>query len=177
MMVMRLLVVMLLAAPVAAQVDATFAAGRYTRNGISFELPVEWSYQGTKAAEPAAAIAHWAMAPGGGNFYARTSVAATPDVDVQIDQTIVNKTRQRERDGYRQWRVRETSVRRLTIDGHPALMAIADWQRGDGVSRVEYLAWIFTPASRLQLFASIGRDEEAAFQPQFERIAQSATLP
>src|SRR5437867_478817 len=69
----RLLAGLLLAAPVAAQRDergvddlrgrareATFANGRYTQAGIAFDVPANWTYDGTVAGETSAdEAAHW----------------------------------------------------------------------------------------------------------------------
>jgi hypothetical protein len=174
---LAIIIAVAMLAPVAAQDEATFADGRYTRAGISVTVPAEWSYVGTRITAATSALAQWGMKPVSANFYAQTITQGTPDLDTQMAQAIDNKTRQRQGDGYRQWRVRDQSVRRASIGGHPALMAVADWQQHNGAARVEYLAWVFTPERRLFLFAYSSPSEEAAFQPVFDRIAQSATLP
>ena len=111
------------------------------------------------------------------SLYVRTSTQDTPDIEAAIASAVATKEGQRRRDGYQQWRARPQGVRRLTIGGHAALLAVADWRRGDGEARVEYLAWVFTANRQLLLFANRSPGEEATLQPVFERIAQSATLP
>ncbi len=168
-------------APLAAQGDATFASGRYTRAGISVTLPPEWVYQQTRAsAAPTDAIAQWLMQPVSAypaSLYVWTSTDGVPDIEAAIAQAIDNKEGERRRAGFQQWRARPQSVRRLTIGGHPALMAVADWRRGDGEARVEYLAWVFTPSRRLLVYSNSGPAQEPEFQAMFERVALSATLP
>jgi hypothetical protein len=74
-------------------------------------------------------------------------------------------------------RVRPDSLQQISIGGHQAVAAIADFKsRGDGKPRVECLTWILTPGSRIFFFATIAPDRFAVFQPEFDRIVRSATL-
>jgi hypothetical protein len=190
----RLSTGLLLAAPVAAQStaskvddlrgrarEATFANGRYSQAGIAFDLPANWTYDGTVAGEtPADEAAHWTDPESGALFSVWLSKrkAAPENVATLVAGAVANKTTQREREGYRRWRVRPESVQRTSIGGHQAVVAIADFESGSGGKpRVECLAWIFTSESRVFFFAFIRPDQLTTFQPTFDRIVQSANLP
>ena len=185
---------LLLAAPIVAQRDvggvedlrgraseATFENGRYRQAGIAFDVPADWKYGGTVAGEtPADETAHWTDLQSGANFSAWLSKrkAAPENVATLLSGVVANKTRLREREGYQRWRVWPESIRQTTIGGHQAVVAVADFEsRGTRVPRVECLTWIFTPESRVFFFAFISPDQLTTFQPEFDRIVQSANLP
>jgi hypothetical protein len=182
----RFLGVALLLLPISAsaflqQADATFENGRYRRAGIAFEVPLDWNYAGTVIAQgPSATTAHWHDPQTGSDLYARVNIqaAAPAEITQLLATTIANKTQQRARDGYQQWRVRPESVSRTVIGGHPALAAVADYTaRGDGTPRAELLTWIFAAEGRVLFFAFTTPDQLAAFQPAFDRVVRSASLP
>jgi hypothetical protein len=179
MFVARVLAVLLLAVPLAAQ--NTGQNGRYSQRGISFEVPAAWSYRGTIPAEaPPDETTRWMDPQTGINFYAWTSrrPVAPESIATLMAEAVARKTQQRAREGYKAWRVRRESVRQITVGGHPGLFAIADYDsNGDGRPRVECLAWIFTPESRVLLFAFMRPEQRSTFQPQFEKILRSAVVP
>ena len=179
MFVVRVAAVFLLIVPLAAQTTAQ--NGRYTQRGVSFDVPAAWAYRGTLAAEaPPDETARWIEPQTGINFYAWVSrrPVAPESIAALIAEAVARKTQQRAREGYKAWRVRRESVRQITVGGHPGLFAIADYDsNGDGRPRVECLAWIFTPESRVLLFAFMRPEQRSAFQPQFEKIVQSAIVP
>jgi hypothetical protein len=158
--------------------EATFENGRYRQAGIVFDVPAAWMYEGTVAAEtPADETAHWIDPQSGAYFSAWLSKrkAAPEDISALVASAVSNKTRQREREGYRGWRVRPGSVQQTSIGGHQAVVAVADF--GSDTPKVECMAWIFTPESRIFFFASLSADKLITFQPAFDRIVHSANLP
>jgi hypothetical protein len=144
-------------------------------------LAEQWDTTGTVPGEtPADEAAHWTDPQSGANFSVWLSKrkAALENVATLLASVVANKTTQREREGYRGWRVRPESVQRTLIAGHQAVTAVADFNSGSGgKARVECLTWIFTPESRVFFFAFINPDQLTTFQPVFDRIAQSVDLP
>lgn len=161
--------------------DARFENGHYRQAGIAFDVPAGWTYNGTGAGEtPFDEAANWTDPQTGLRFYAWVSVrkAASEQLPTLIANAVPNKTRQRAQERYQRWQVRPDSVQRTDIGGHPALMALADYvSRPKGDPKVEYLAWIFTPQSRVIFSAATPPEQLTTFQPVFERIVRSATLP
>jgi hypothetical protein len=108
----------------------------------------------------------------------RKRKAPQENVATLLAGVVASKTRQREREGYQRWHVRSESVQHTSVGGHQAVVAIADFEsRGSRTPRVERLTWIFTPESRVLFFAVMSPDQLATFGPEFDRIAQSASLP
>jgi hypothetical protein len=160
--------------------EATYENGRYSHAGITFDVPNGWNYGGTIPGELAADdTAHWTDPATGVAFYAwlSTRTASADDVPGLLAGVVTDKTRQRQRQGFRQWTVRPDSVQPITVGGHQGLRAVADFQSRSGASRVEYLTWIFTPRSRVLFFSNMSPDQLANDRIQFDRIVESASLP
>ena len=186
----RLIAVVLLTTPLAGQADLTRSAqrqnpatlqnGRYAYAGVSFDVPASWTYEGTSQRDAVGSTARWTDRQTGIDLYAWMHKVTAPAASIAglVSESVARKTAQRARDGYRAWRVRPESVRQTTIGGRSALLAVADFtSSGDGRPRVECLAWIYAPESRMLLFAFMEPEQLSLFQPEFEKIARSAILP
>lgn len=160
--------------------EATVENGRYRHADIAFDVPADWSYGGTIPGEtPADDTAHWTDPRTGVAFYAWLSKrqAAPEDIAGLLTSAVSDKTRQRQRQGFRRWVVRTDSVQQIVVGGHQGLSAIADFEMKAGGMRVEYLTWIYTPESRVLFFATMSPGQLATFQPEFDRVVRSVTLP
>jgi hypothetical protein len=78
--------------------------------------------------------------------------------------------------GYVNWAIRPGTVRETTVGGHPALTAIADFERRDGTPRVERLTWVFAPQGRALFFATMSPEQLSSMGAQFDRIVATAQL-
>lgn len=105
-------------------------------------------------------------------FKARTVNPA--DIAALMDRRLDSKVIQR--NNFQGYKYRPESVQHTTIGGQPAVTAIADYVRA-GKPRVEYLTWIDGEKSRVVFSARMPASELAAFQPRFEGLIQSATVP
>jgi hypothetical protein len=160
--------------------EATYENGRFSHAGITFEVPAGWHYGGTIPGELADDnTAHWTDPSTGVAFYVwlSTRKASSEDVPGLLAGVVSGKTQQRQQQGYRQWKVRPESVQQITVGGHQGLRAVADFQSRNGAARVECLAWIFTPESRVLFFSNMSPDQLPINQIQFDRVVQSASLP
>jgi hypothetical protein len=160
--------------------EAIFENGRYRHAGIAFDVPAGWNYGGTIPGEnPADDTVHWTDPGTGVAIYAWLSKrqAAPEDVSGLLASVVSDKTRQRQRQGFRRWVVRPESVHQILVGGHQGLNAIADFESRAGGMRVEYLTWVYTPESRVLFFATMSADQLATFRPEFDRMVQSASLP
>jgi hypothetical protein len=143
-------------------------------------VPPGWNYGGTIPGELASDdTAHWTDPSTGVAFYAwlSTRKAAPEDVSGLLAGVVADKTRQRQRQGYRQWTIRDEGVQQIIVGGRQGLRAVADFQLKNGAPRVEYLTWIFTPERRVLFFSTMNPDQLANARIQFDRIVQSARLP
>jgi hypothetical protein len=185
MLAVRIAVVAMLFLPVSAsallqQVAATFENGRYRQANITFDVPVDWTYVDTRVIAPGQATAHWSDPRTGANLYVwmRQENVAAADIAPFLDRVVTNKTQQRARDGYQQWRVRPESISRPVLGGNQALAAVADYtSRGTGAPRVELLTWVVAAEGRALFFAFVAPDQVATFQPEFDQVVRSARLP
>jgi len=160
--------------------EASFENGHFRESDIGFDVPANWKYEGTRQAVIATdETAGFTDPQTGLTVYAWLSrqTADAADIPLLLERVVANKARQREREGYRQWHARPDSVQQSSINGHAAVSAIADFESRSGTPRVECLTWIYAPERRVQFFAVMSPDQFAAFQPQFDRMARSATLP
>ncbi len=179
----------LLLVPLAAQrgrpsTEAIFENGRYSQGGVTFDVPTAWKYEGTGGGDgPADTTAHWIADPQtSANFFVflREWTAAPADLAGLLENAVSNKASQRARQGYRRWRLRPESVQHITVSGHEAVVAVADFEIGPKAQpkpRVEYLTWVFTPARRVQFSLFTSPDTFSTLRPQFDRIVQSARVP
>jgi hypothetical protein len=159
---------------------ATFEAGHYRCGDIRIEVPAAWQYGGTLPGEtvdddtarwtdPATRITL--------NVWVSRRKVSPDAVSGLLATAVSSKAAQRAREGTRGWTVRPDSVQETTIGGHRALRAVADFEARRGGARVEYLTWIFTPESRVLVFATMSAQQLSAFQPEFDRVAQSISEP
>lgn len=105
-------------------------------------------------------------------FKARTVNPA--DIPALMDRRLDSKVIQR--NNFQNYRFRAESLQHSTIGGQPALTAVADYVRA-GQPRVEYLTWIDGEKSRVVFSARMPASELANFQPRFEELIRSATVP
>jgi hypothetical protein len=158
--------------------DATFANGHYEHAGIRFDVPGDWTYQGTiPDANPADDTVHWTDPKSGLALYVYMSRRPRGnDLAALLDAAVTNKAAQRARQGYRNWRVRTDSLQRTSVNGTAALIAVADL--GDASRpRVERLTWLATPAAYVEFFVTMNPDQMATFGRVFDGVVQSARLP
>jgi len=172
-------------------VDASFENGRYRHSGIAFEVPSAWTYEGTVAGNNLFdQTAHWVEPQSGIAFYAylSTQKTAPENIAALVRDAVAEKTKQRERERYQKWHVPLDSVHQTFIEGKQALIAVAHYERRADrspatipvpppIERLECLAWIFSPESRVLFFAPLAPDQLAQFRPTFDKIVQSAKLP
>jgi hypothetical protein len=166
---------------------ATFENGHYrhTPGGIEFDLPAEWNYEGTTM---------WDRSPGETASWSRvqlggiggtvridawmTNVAPTvvpENTRASLDLLIANKARQRT--AYPNWTVRPQSVAYITIDGRPAVVAVADWHQRTGKPKIEYLVWLYGSKSWALFFSVADPDQLEALQLDVDTVVRSAKMP
>jgi hypothetical protein len=149
---------------------------RHTRTGLTFTVPPRWIMRGTNPSSD------------NGEMVRLTAVAPEADMGVWMipeanDAASINEkldgspAMKMEDRGARlpNYRYRPESIRRLVINGKPAMMAIADF--GDEKPYVEFLTWIYTERTHTFFFAEVEAQHAAAFQPRFERLLQSTNIP
>src|SRR4051794_1938381 len=89
--------------------EASFEDGHYRHAGIAFDVPAGWNYGGTIPGETLADdTAHWTDPATGVGFYAwlSTRKAAPEEVSGLLANVVSDKSRQRQRQGFRGWMVR-----------------------------------------------------------------------
>jgi hypothetical protein len=164
---------------------ATFENGhfRHTPGGIEFDLPADWHYEGTTMWDRSPGeTASWSRVQLGGidGGIARidawmTNVAPTvvpENTRASLDLLIANKARQRT--AYPNWTVRPQSVAYVTIDGRPAVVAVADWRQRTGKPKIEYLVWLYRSKSWALFFSFADPDQLEALQLDVDKVVRSA---
>jgi hypothetical protein len=81
-----------------------------------------------------------------------------------------------QRNNFQGYTYRPESVQHTTINGHPALSAVADYVMA-GQKMVEYLTWVDGERSRVVFAGRVPPDELANFQALFDPLIQSAVVP
>jgi hypothetical protein len=84
--------------------------------------------------------------------------------------------RRKERNNFQNYTYRPESVHHTTINGNPALSAVADYVMA-GQKMVEYLTWVDGEKSRALFVGRVPPSELANFQLIFDPVVQSALVP
>jgi hypothetical protein len=166
---------------------ATFENGHYrlTPGGIEFDLPADWKYEGTTRwdSNPGETAA-WSRILGGIDggiaridaWMANVAPTVVPEnTRASLDLLIANKARQRT--AYPNWTVRPQSVAYITIDGRPAVVAVADWHQRTGKPKIEYLVWLYGSKSWALFFSVADPDQLEALQLDVDTVVRSAKMP
>jgi hypothetical protein len=81
-----------------------------------------------------------------------------------------------QRNSFQSYRYRTESVQHTTINGRPALCAVADYVMA-GQKMVEYLTWVDGEKSRAVFAGRVPPGELANFQTLFDSVIQSVVVP
>jgi hypothetical protein len=81
-----------------------------------------------------------------------------------------------QRNNFQSYRYRPESVQHTTINGHPALSAVADYVMA-GRKMVEYITWIDGEQSRVVFAGDVPTEDLPNFQALFDPVIQSAVVP
>jgi hypothetical protein len=81
-----------------------------------------------------------------------------------------------QRNNFQGYTYRPESVQHTTINGRPALSAVADYVIA-GQKMVEYLTWVDGEKSRVVFGARVPPEELVNFQALFDPVIQSAVVP
>ena len=109
-----------------------------------------------------------------GTVWMKRRDAEKADLEALMSDRLSVKATQR--NNFRGYTYRPESVQHTTINGHPALSAVADYVMA-GQKMVEYLTWIDGEKSRVVFTARVPPDELANFQSLFDPVIQSAVVP
>jgi hypothetical protein len=166
---------------------ATFENGHYrlAAGGIEFDLPADWNYEGTTMwdSNPGETAA-WSRILGGIDgriaridaWMANVAPTVVPEnTRASLDLLIANKARQRT--AYPNWTVRPQSVAYTTINGRPAVVAVADWHQRTGKPKIEYLVWLYGSKSWALFFSVADPDQLEALRLDVNTVVQSAKMP
>jgi erythromycin esterase-like protein len=86
------------------------------------------------------------------------------------------KTAQRVSSGLTDYKVRDASIQRRTVGGHPALSCIADFTQ-NGEPMVEYLTWVSGDGAGALFFARVPAEELNALRMRLDPVIESLKLP
>lgn len=100
--------------------------------------------------------------------------ADTADLEALMNGRLDAKAMQR--NNFQSYTYRPESVRHTTINGRPALTAVADYVMA-GQKMVEYLTWIDGEKSRAVFTGRVPPAELANFQALIDPVIQSAVVP
>jgi hypothetical protein len=149
---------------------------RHTRTGLTFDVPELWRVHRTSpssddgemvmmsSVDPAASIAVW-MIPEKNDWN---------DINEKLDASPFLKVQNRV--GFAGYRLREGSVQRVSIAGHQAMVAIADYTDPSG-AMAELMTWIYTEKTHTFFFARVQADQLEHLRPQFDSMVYSAIIP
>ena len=171
------------AIPTFAQVPAkapgagTVENGVYhDRTGVEITLPPDW-----------VVVSHAAASQGAHTVLLRdtaTNVIATvwlkqrtinpENIAALMDRRLDAKVAQR--NNFQGYTYRADSVKKSTVNGRPALSAVADYVR-TGQKMVEYVTWIDGEKSRIAFVARMPEGELADFQGRLDAVIQSSVVP
>lgn len=158
---------------------ATLEGNRYRHHGtdLSLMLPNGWRLRGTMPSSdngdmamfstiaPSASISLWLI---------RESNDAAA-IHQRLDASPRNKELAR-RGSYPEYRLRPDSIQRTIVNGHEAMVAIADYQI-DGKAMSEYMTWIFSEQTHAFSFAHVATEDLEHFRPQFDSFIKSVSMP
>ena len=167
---------------------------RHQLTGITFELPWFWKIQSTLPSSGSGEQADFSIPyphapskrPAQASVWMTEFSAALDEVAIerQLEGAVADTARQRTRDGYRNWRLRESdgrqSARNPYVEGEnqtTAISALADYQES-GRDMVEGLVWVVGPKS-MALFSlrMAAEDFYDGVIVSLYNVARSATLP
>ncbi|HXW92902.1 MAG TPA: hypothetical protein VEK33_20300 [Terriglobales bacterium] len=109
-----------------------------------------------------------------GTVWMKRRNAETADLQALMNDRLAVKAVQR--NNFQSYTYRPESVQHTTINGHPALSAIADYVMA-GQKMVEYLTWIDGEKSRVVFEGRVPPAELANFQALVDPVIQSAVVP
>jgi hypothetical protein len=153
--------------------------GRYRHNGaqVQFDLPSDWTVEGTHPSVDNGDIAILKHSPFEGAYAAvwmvREKIRAagiSSGFSMQLPETVAQRMLLQ---GYK---VRPESVQQTWISGHQALTAVADYEE-NGAKMSESITWIITEHTRALFFARIVAYDLPIFQTHFDQIIDAAVVP
>lgn len=109
-----------------------------------------------------------------GTVWMKRRNAEKADLEALMNDRLDVKAMQR--NNFQSYTYRPENVQRTTINGHPALSAVADYVMA-GQKMVEYLTWIDGEKSRAVFGGRVSPDELANFQALLDPVIQSAVVP
>ena len=171
-------VIVVIAASVAfAQEDTPYT---HDKTGVVFRAPQTWKYIQTVHLLDGGDQIQWVVPAVDTTVYAwiideENDAAA---IERRLDAAVDAKIAQRRSANYRNYDIRRDTVRRLTINGHPALTAVAQFDVGRDQHAVESVAWVMSPKAHVFLFAPAKSESaNATLQPEFDRLLASIRFP
>jgi len=160
------------------QAQGTLENGTYrnTHAGIQFTLPPDWVLVSEDLAASGAQTV--TIRDTVSNVIAlvwmKARHARPDDIPASMASRLDSKAAQR--NNFPGYTYRTESVQHTTINGRPALSALADYVR-TGQKMVEYLTWIDGENSRAIFTARMPEPALTNFQARFDAVVQSAVVP
>lgn len=161
------------------QTFGTLENGVYHNNltGIELTVPSNWVVVG-QATSSTPDAQHLQLKDStsnlGGLILMKRRDANAADLQASMNGRLAAKAMQR--NNFQGYTYRPESVQRTTINGRPALSAVADYVLA-GQKMVEYLTWIDGEKSRALFAARVRPDELVDFQAAFDPVIRSAVVP
>jgi hypothetical protein len=109
-----------------------------------------------------------------GTVWMKRRNAEKADLQALMNDRLDAKATQR--NNFQSYAYRPESVQHTTINGRPALSAVADYVMA-GQKMVEYLTWVDGEKSRAVFAGRVPPGELANFQTLFDSVIQSAVVP
>jgi hypothetical protein len=109
-----------------------------------------------------------------GTVWMKRRNAEKADLQALLNDRLDVKATQR--NNFQSYAYRPESVQHTTINGRPALSAVADYVMA-GQKMVAYLTWIDGEKSRAVFAGRVPPGELANFQTLFDSVIQSAVVP
>jgi hypothetical protein len=157
-------------------------ASSYThdKTGVVFSAPANWRYVATVHLLDGGDQIQWSV-PGLDVVVYVWIIGEERDaatIAQRLDAAVDAKIAQRRSSNYRNYDIRRDTVRRITIDGNPAMTATAQFDVGPTQHAVEAVAWVMSPHAGLFVFAPAKSEQaNAALQPQFDQFLSSIRFP
>lgn len=171
--------VIILAATVAA-VAQQRPPYTHDKTGVVFTPPDNWAYVRTVHLLDGGDQIQWSAPELGVTVYAWI-IGEDNDpqsIERRLNAAIDTKIAQRRSANYRNYDIRRETVRRIDINGHPALTAIAHFSRGRDGEAVESIAWVMSSKAHVFVFAPTKSEQEnLTLQPEFARFLTSIRFP